>query len=90
MGFFNDALNTFYLLLYYGIGHMVKDHLDSKRGNPLLLFPISSKGSVICTMLQTGYHIQPLLPVVEHMLKIEMAEWEHNRMRWRSILNQHY
>ena len=32
---FNDALNTFYLRLY-GIGHMVKDHSDSERGNPLL------------------------------------------------------
>ena len=44
----NDALNTFYLWLY-GIRHMVKDHSDSERGNPLppdgLLFPISSKGS---------------------------------------------
>ena len=47
---FNDALNTFYLRLY-GVGHMVKDHSDSERGNPLpphgLLFPISSKGSFI-------------------------------------------
>ena len=32
---FNDALNTFYLQLY-GVGHMVKDHSDSERGNPLL------------------------------------------------------
>ena len=50
---FNDTLNTFYLQLY-GIGHMVKDHLDSERGNPLpphgLLFPISSKGSFIYTI----------------------------------------
>ena len=29
---FNDALNTFYLRLY-GVGHMVKDHSDSVRGN---------------------------------------------------------
>ena len=28
---FNDALNTFYLL-FYGFGHMVKDHSDSERG----------------------------------------------------------
>ena len=39
---FNDALNTFYLWLY-GVGHMVKDHSDSERGNLLsphgLLFP---------------------------------------------------
>ena len=31
---FNDALNTFYLRLD-GIGHMVKDHTDSERGNTL-------------------------------------------------------
>ena len=51
---FNDALNTFYLQLY-GVGHMVKDHSDSERGNPLpLLFLINSKGSFICTIPQTG------------------------------------
>ena len=32
---FNDAHNTFYLRLY-GVGHMVKDHPDSKKGNPVL------------------------------------------------------
>ena len=31
---FNDALNTFNLRLY-GVRHMVKDHSDSERGNPL-------------------------------------------------------
>ena len=31
---FNDTVNTFYLRLY-GVGHMVKDHADSERGNPL-------------------------------------------------------
>ena len=54
---FNDTLNTFYSWLY-GVGHMVKDHSDSERGNPLLphglLFPINSKGSFICTIPQTG------------------------------------
>ena len=54
---FNDALNTFYLLLY-GIRHMVEDDSGSERGNPLppngLLFPISSKGSFICTIPQRG------------------------------------
>ena len=62
---FNDTLNTFYLRLY-GAGHMVKDHSDRERGNPLpphgLLFLINSKGSFICTIPQTGEHIpQPLL-----------------------------
>ena len=54
---FNDALNTFYLWLY-GIRHMVKDHSDSEKGNPLpphrLLLSINSKGSFICTIPQTG------------------------------------
>ena len=54
---FNNALNTFYLRLY-GVSHMVKDHSDSEKGNPLpphrLLFPINSKGSFICTIPQTG------------------------------------
>ena len=54
---FNDTLNTFYLRLY-GVRHMVKDHSDSERGNPLLphglLFSINSKGSFICTIPQTG------------------------------------
>ena len=66
---FNDALNTFYLQLY-GVRHMVKEHSDSERGNPLLpyglLFPISSKGSFICTIIKevshgaVGHRINPL------------------------------
>ena len=43
---FNVALNTFYLRLY-GIRHIVNDHLDSERGNPLpphrLLFNIAAR-----------------------------------------------
>ena len=43
---FNDAFNTFYLRLY-GVRHMVKDHSDSERGNPLpphrLLFPLAAR-----------------------------------------------
>ena len=54
---FNNALNTFYLRLY-GVRHVVKDHSDSEKGNPLpphrLLLPINSKGSFICTIPQTG------------------------------------
>ena len=57
MFYLTKALNTFYLRLY-GVTHMVKDHSNSERGNPLplhgLLFPISSKGSVMCIIPQTG------------------------------------
>ena len=54
---FNDSPNTFYLRLY-GVRHMVKDHSDSEKGNPLpphrLLLSINSKGSFICTIPHTG------------------------------------
>ena len=48
-----DLLLTHSMHLWlYGVGHMVKDHSEIERGNPLpqlhgLLFPISSKGSFI-------------------------------------------
>ena len=65
--FYLTTHSTHFIYGYkYGVGHMVKDHSDSERGNPLpphgLLFPINSKGSFICTIPQTGQHIPwPLL-----------------------------
>ena len=57
MFYFNDALNTFYLRIY-GVRHMVKDHSDSEKGNPLpphrLLLSINSKGSFICAMAKSS------------------------------------
>ena len=57
--FYLTTHSTHFIFQLYGIIHMVKDHLDSERGNLLsplhgLLFPISSKGSFICTIPQTG------------------------------------
>ena len=53
---FNYAL--FYYLRLYGVRHMVKDHSDSEKGNPLppyrLLFPINSNVSFICIIPQIG------------------------------------
>ena len=78
---FNDALNTFYLRLY-GVGHMVKDHSDSERGNPLpphrLLFPISSNDSFICIIPDRIIHTTAFVaPAVEHWLEREIAQWVH-------------
>ena len=78
---FNDALNTFYLRLY-GIRHMVKDHSDSEKGNPLpphgLLFPINSKGSFICTIPDRIAHTTAFVtPVIEHWLEREIVQWVH-------------
>ena len=56
--FYLTTHSTHFILRLYDIGHMVKDHSDSERGNPLpphgLLFPINSNGSFICTIPQTG------------------------------------
>ena len=56
--FYLTTHSTHFIAWLYGIGHMVKDHSDSERRNPLpphgLLFPINSKGSFICTIPQTG------------------------------------
>ena len=62
-GFF---LFLLYFIYDYMAADMENDQSDSERGNPLppheLLFPISSKGSFICIIPQTGYHItRPLL-----------------------------
>ena len=66
---FNDALNTFYLRLY-GVTHMVKDHSDSEKGNPLpphrLLIPIRDR--IVHT---TAF----VIPVEEHWLEREIAQW---------------
>ena len=80
---FNDTLNTFYLPLY-DVGHMVKDNLDSKRGNPLpphrLRFPNSSK--VFFYMHHPTDRITHttamVTPVVEHWLEREIAQWVHH------------
>ena len=49
--------STHFIYGYMVSGHMIKDHSDSERGNPLpphgLRFLISSKGSFICTIPQT-------------------------------------
>ena len=33
--FYLTTLSTHFILPLYGIGHMVKDHSDSEKGNPL-------------------------------------------------------
>ena len=56
--FYLTIHSTHFILRLYGVGHMVKDHSDSERGNLQLphglLFPIYSKGSFLCTIPQTG------------------------------------
>ena len=55
--FYLTTHSTHFIYGLYGVRHMIKDHSDSEKGNPLpphrLLFPINSKGSFICTIPQT-------------------------------------
>ena len=56
--FYLTTHSTHFILRLYGVGHMIKDHSDSERGNSLpphgLLFSINSKEFFICTISQTG------------------------------------
>ena len=69
---FKDALNTFYLRLY-GVRHMVKDHSDSEKGNPLpphrLLFLISSRGAL------AGTKNSSMGPPYEGSIRQPIAPW---------------
>ena len=75
------TMHSTHLIGLYGVGHMVKDHSDSERGNLLsplhvLLFMISSKGSFICTIPDRIAHTMEFdTPVVEHWLEQEITQW---------------
>ena len=77
-----ERKEIFYLRLYC-VTHMVKDHSDKEKGNPLpphgLLFPISSKGSFIYHSTDRITHTTAFVtPVVEHWLEWEIAQWVHH------------
>ena len=67
---FNDTLNTFYLRLY-GVRHMVKDHSDSEKGNPLY-----QQGFFYMhhPRQDNTNHGLCYTPVVEHWLEGEIAQ----------------
>ena len=78
---FNDTLNTFYIWLYY-LEHMVKEHSDSERGNPLpplngLLILISSKFFFYMQHPtdRIAHIIAFVTPVVDHWLEREIIQW---------------
>ena len=79
---FNDALNAFYLRLY-GVRHMVKDHSDSERGNPLLPHGMHHPTDRIAHT--TAF----VTPVVEHWLEWEIAQWVHSTKDWSDDPSHH-
>ena len=85
---FNDELNTFYLKLY-SVRHMVKDHEDSERGNPLpphgLLFPISSKYLLRRTYLHSASHVSRATEACDSV-SIDVSEENITCLILRAIL----
>ena len=70
---FNDALKTFDLRLY-GVRHVVNDHSDSERRNPLL--PLRGEQGFLYMHHPTYRRIYTtafVTPVVEHGLEREIA-----------------
>ena len=78
---FNDAFNIFYLRLY-GVGHMVKDHSDSERGNPLpphglLFFDLQQGFFCMHHPTDIAHTTAFVTSVVELWLEREIAQWVH-------------
>ena len=77
--FYLTTHSTHFIYELYGVGHMVKYHSDSERGNPLaphgLLCPINSKGSFICIIPDKITHTTSFItPGVEHWLELSRIE----------------
>ena len=77
--FYLKTHSTHFIYSYMASRHMVKDHSDSEKGNPLLpprlLLSINSKGSFICTIPDRIAHTTAFVtPVVEHWLEREIAQ----------------
>ena len=75
---FNDAHNTFYLWLY-GLRHIVKDHSDIEKGNPLPPHRLLLKGLIYMhhPTDRITHTTAFVTPVVEHWLEREIAQWIH-------------
>ena len=71
----------------YDVGHLVKDHSVSERGNPppqhWLLFPFSSKGSFFMHYPtdRIAHTTAFVALVVEHWVEREIAQWVHQK-KW--------
>ena len=82
--FYLTTHSTHFIYGFYGVGLMVKDYSDSERGNPLpphgLLFLISSKGFFYMhhPTHRIAHTTAFVIPVVEHWLEREIAQWVHH------------
>ena len=87
MFLFDDALNIFYLQLY-GVGHIVEEHSDSKRGIMLpllhlLLFHIHHPTD------WTAHTTVFVTSVMEHWLEWEIAQWFIHEKTINNSMSRH-
>ena len=93
--FYLTTHSTHFIYGYMASRHMVTDHSFSERGNPLppygLLFPISSKGFFYMhnPTDRITHTTAFVIPVVDHWLEREIAQWVHP-MRDRSDDPSHH
>ena len=78
--FYLTTHSTHFIHGYMASRHMVKDHSDSEKGNPLpphrLLFLINSKGFYMHHPTDRTAHTMAFVtPVMEHWLEQEIAQW---------------
>ena len=74
--FYLTTHSTHFILRLYGVRHMVKNHKDSEKGNPLppqqgFLYMNHPTDRITHT---TAF----VTPVVEHWLEREIAQWVHH------------
>ena len=72
--FFLMTHSTHFILRLYGVGHMVKDHSDSERGNPL---PPHGFFYMHHPTDRIAHTMAFVTPVVKHWLEREIAQWVH-------------
>ena len=84
--FYLTTHSTHFYLRLYGVRHMIKNHSDREIENLLsphgLLFPISSRGSFICTIPDRIAHTTAFVtPVVKFSCANTSSIWSVH-LRW--------
>ena len=79
MSLFNNTFNTLFIYGYMAYKHMVKDYSDSEKKTYCHYFPISSKFFYMHHPTdRIAYTVIFVIPVVEHWLEREIAQWTCN------------
>ena len=76
---FSDAFNTFYLRLY-GVRHMVKDHSDSEKGNPLPPHGLSFRLAAMVLLYASSHKQNNTYHALCYTSRVAVAGTRHSSM----------